>query len=471
MKKVIKSLRFRLAVALFVTGMVPALLVGRSISAGNLEKHINNRIQELQYQCNTLVTQISKTGYLSNSEENLVFNGQLELLAGIYDGRIILIDKNFKIIEDTYRMDEGRLDISEVVLNCFLGDYGVEYNEELKYAQFALPIYDSSGTGAVQGVMLVSTSTEKLTELERSFSNRSSLLEVALVVLLGAASVVISGFLLKPVKKLKEQIGNAADGSEDTVDGRGCLETEQISESYNRTLNRLQMLDQSRQEFVSNVSHELKTPITSIRVLADSLMAQPEAPTELYREFLGDISDEIDRESTIIDDLLTLVKLDKTGVSLNVMAVNINDMLEYLLKRLRPLANRRGIEMTLECVRPVTAEVDEVKLNLAISNLVENAIKYNKQNGWVKVTLNADHKFFYIVVSDSGVGIPEDAREHVFERFYRVDKARSRDTGGTGLGLAITENIVKLHQGAIRLSSVEGEGTTFTVRIPLHYIQ
>ena len=128
------------------------------------------------------------------------------------------------------------------------------------------------------------------------------------------------------------------------------------------------------------------------------------------------------------------------------------------------------MELIFESIREVTADVDEMKLSLALSNLVENAIKYNIESGWVRVTLDADHKFFYVKVADSGIGIPEEFQEHVFERFYRVDKARSRETGGTGLGLSITKKIILMHQGALKLQSKDGEGTTFTVRIPLTYI-
>ena len=134
------------------------------------------------------------------------------------------------------------------------------------------------------------------------------------------------------------------------------------------------------------------------------------------------------------------------------------------------MAEVRNIEVLYESVREVIAEVDKVKLTLAISNLIENAIKYNVDDGWVHVNLGADHKFFYIKVADSGVGIPEDCRDQIFERFYRVDKARTRDTGGTGLGLSITRNAVLLHKGAIKVYSEIGKGTTFTVRIPLKYI-
>ena len=117
--------------------------------------------------------------------------------------------------------------------------------------------------------------------------------------------------------------------------------------------------------------------------------------------------------------------------------------------------------------KPSRIKVASKELSLALTNIIENAVKYNVDNGWVKVTLNADHRNFYVKVADSGVGIPDDCKEHVFERFYRVDKARSRDTGGTGLGLAITKSVIQMHKGSIKLYSESGEGTTFTIRIPM----
>ena len=139
-------------------------------------------------------------------------------------------------------------------------------------------------------------------------------------------------------------------------------------------------------------------------------------------------------------------------------------------KRLKPIAEKQHVDLVLESFRPVTAEIDEVKLTLAITNLVENAIKYNKEDGWVHVSLNADYQYFYLKVEDSGIGIPEDSLEHIYERFYRVDKSHSREIGGTGLGLAIARSAIVMHRGAIRVYSKENEGTTFSVRIPLNYV-
>ena len=193
-------------------------------------------------------------------------------------------------------------------------------------------------------------------------------------------------------------------------------------------------------------------------------------PEELYQEFLHYISKEIDRENDIITDLLALVRMEKSESEINISSVNINEILEAVLKRLKPIAESKNIELIFESFRPVIADVDELKFASVATNLVENAIKYNNTDGTVTASLNSDHQYFYLKVTDTGIGISEENQDRVFERFFRVDKARSRETGGTGLGLAITKEIVMKHHGSIKIHSKEGEGTTVTVRIPLKYI-
>ena len=295
---------------------------------------------------------------------------------------------------------------------------------------------------------------------------------VIVMVMVGIAivffAILLLLYFLKPLQKIEEGIAAIKNGyGEYNLQVNDYTETAGICEKINQMLGRIKVMDDSRQEFVSNVSHELKTPITSMKVLADSLIQNESADLAMYKEFMTDIVDEIDRESKIITDLLTLVKMDKKSAAMNIEEIKINDLLEVILKRVTPIAKSRGIQITYESYRDVTAWVDEVKLSLALTNIIENAVKYNVDNGWVKVTLNADHRNFYVKVADSGVGIPDDCKEHVFERFYRVDKARSRDTGGTGLGLAITKSVIQMHKGSIKLYSESGEGTTFTIRIPM----
>ena len=267
------------------------------------------------------------------------------------------------------------------------------------------------------------------------------------------------------IGELGENFNRMSEKLESTIS-----ELKKANNSLQKDIEQKDKLEKMRNEFLGNVSHELKTPLTSMKVLADSLLLQEDAPVELYKEFMGDMSEEIERENKIINDLLSLVKMDKTANTMNIKSENMNELIEKILKRLRPIAATRNIELVYESFRPVTTEVDEMKISLAISNLVENAIKYNKENGWVHVSLNADHKNCYIEVADSGIGIPAEAQEHIFERFYRVDKSHSREIGGTGLGLAIARSAVVMHRGAIKVFSQPSEGTTFTVRIPLNYV-
>jgi signal transduction histidine kinase len=162
--------------------------------------------------------------------------------------------------------------------------------------------------------------------------------------------------------------------------------------------------------------------------------------------------------------------MDKKAQKLNITAIDINNLTELILKRLRPLARKKNVEVVFESIRSVIAEVDEVKMTLIITNLVDNAIKYNKEHGWVKVVLDADHQNFLFEISDSGIGIPEEDLTHIYDRFYRVEKSHSREIGGTGLGLAITRSAVLMHRGSIAVTSIMGEGSCFTVKIPLIYL-
>lgn len=318
--------------------------------------------------------------------------------------------------------------------------------------------------------MLASVSTDSIEDSLDVLYTQGSVIIGLVMIFLTIVAVFAADRVVRPLHQIAATIENVSAGySDDVLHVDTFTETKSISEAINKMMGRLKLLDDSREEFVSNVSHELKTPMTSMKVLADSLLEQENLPVEMYQEFMGDIAKEIDRENKIITDLLSLVKMDKKGQTLNIESVNINELLEQILKRLKPIAEKKNVEIVMESFRPVTAEIDETKLSLAISNLVENAVKYNHDNGWVHVSLNADHKFFYVKVEDSGIGIPKEDQAHVFERFFRVDKSHSREIGGTGLGLAIARNAVIAHRGAIKVYSEEGEGTTFTVRIPLIY--
>jgi signal transduction histidine kinase len=474
--KFLNSMRIYLLLAFILLGVVPLSFFSQVLLNTYEENAINNLVAELQNQCNMLSKSPYTTTYLTTGDVP-EFDSDIAKIAEIYHGRIIIVNSNLNIVKDTYSLYKGDYLISEEVIQCFNGTNQTYHDRQNHYLKLTYPILQLQDDKAQQeskevaGVIVMSFSTKNIQSIRDRLEQRVVLFAIALAVIIVVFAIYFSGILTKPLTNVVNSIDRLTEGfMDESVSIKGFNEIEKISDSFNHMINRMQKLENSRQEFVSNVSHELKTPITSIKVLADSLLMQEDTPVELYREFLVDITDEIERENKIINDLLSLVKLDKTSGDMNITSININELLEQILKRLSPIAKKRNIELIYESFRPVIAEVDEVKLSLAISNLIENAIKYNIEDGWVRVSLNADHKYFFIKVSDSGIGIPEDAIDYIFERFYRVDKARSRESGGTGLGLAITKNVIQMHRGAIKVYSKEGEGTTFNVRIPLNYI-
>lgn len=476
---VLRSLRARLFVIILVVGIIPGIFMRYAILQNYEERAVALRTNTVQTQLKILANHLIAYNYLQDSSSEVVA-AELEMLSNLYDGRVIVVGGNFKVVKDTYAISEGKTMISEEVIKSFLGENISNYDRKHGYIEMTTPITETvkvmTDTGEVErsvvrGVMLTSISTDSIIATMETLNQKAIVLETLFIIGIFIIAFILSSVLTRPFARITQAINEVQAGyTENAISVPDYSETIHIVDAFNQLLARMKALDDSRQEFVSNVSHELKTPLTSMKVLADSLMAQPDAPVEMYREFMGDIAAEIDRENQIITDLLALVKMDKTAAELNVSAVNINELTELILKRLRPIARKKDVEVVLESIRPITAEVDEVKMTLIISNLVENAIKYNRENGLVKVTLDADHQMFSIEVADNGIGIPEESLERIYERFYRVDKSHSREIGGTGLGLAITRNAVLMHRGAITVTSLEGEGTTFLVKIPLNYI-
>ncbi len=473
LSEILKSLNFRLFVTFLIVGLVPVMAAANVFLETYYERAIAVRTTDVQNQCKIISNQIIASDYLTSNKSDAI-SGELSLISSLYDGRIMIIDQDLRVVTDTYDMEASKTMIVEEVIRCFKTGTGVHMVSG-RFIEVAVPIQrvldETTGETETLGVILVSASLDAITDNRAVLENSISLiLTIILIILVLAAATLAMAFTL-PFKRMTKKINAVtAEHIEDEIREGAYTETKQIADAFNQLLSKLRLLDESRQEFVSNVSHELKTPLTSMKVLADSLIQMPEAPVEYYREFMEDISAEIDRENAIIADLLTMVKLDKTQAEMNIQNHSINELLELILKRLRPIATQHNIEMVFESFREVTADIDEVKMTLALTNFVENAIKYNKENGWVHVSLDADHKYFFVKVTDSGCGIPQEAQEQIFERFYRVDKSHSREIGGTGLGLAIAKNVILMHRGIIEVSSVVDEGTTITVRVPLNYI-
>ncbi len=325
-----------------------------------------------------------------------------------------------------------------------------------------------SAEGALMGVLVYISNTKEIYESLREVQVRTLLW----LVLVAAAAMILSMFVVRmitvPIRELNEGIAKMTAGDLSArVRVKGRSEFAQLATAFNSMSERIERLDKSRNQFVSNASHELKTPLSTMKILIETLMYQEPLDPGMTKEFLGDCNAEIDRLNHIVSDLLTLVSMDSGASQLNRQEMRLRELVVEQTRRLSPLARENGIE--LECVAkdPVEVYADGIKLAQVIYNVIDNAIKYTPRGGSVRVELSRQGRTACVRIADTGIGIPAEDLPHIFERFYRVDKARSRATGGTGLGLSICKQIMQLHEGDITVKSTEGQGTTFTIEMPV----
>ncbi|MDL4840656.1 two-component system histidine kinase PnpS [Aquibacillus rhizosphaerae] len=235
-------------------------------------------------------------------------------------------------------------------------------------------------------------------------------------------------------------------------------------------ITELKRLEQMRKDFVANVSHELKTPITSIRGFAETLLEDDMVNEEIRNQFLTIILTESERLQALVYDLLELSKLEKDELRLNYETIHINELLVGILTIVEQQAQKKQINFTTTIEEDSKIRADRDRLKQIFINLISNAINYTPVGGKVDLGVHITKDSIEIVVSDTGIGIPEEFKDRIFERFYRVDRARSRNTGGTGLGLAIVKHIVEAHRGSIKVESKVDKGTIFRVNLPKSFL-
>lgn len=345
---------------------------------------------------------IITSGYL-DGEDNDLLDMELKYVAESHQGRILIINSSLNIVRDTYSADDGKTVIWENIVRTIQGESLYFFDDATSYLIVSVPLTNSDGE--VNGAIVMNKSMDYLDQNIENMLTYYIIAAVIILIITIAAAVVFSARFTKPIMGLSNNLDNIiSEYSSELPEVKSYTEVVDIYRKFNEVLIKLHSIDESRQEFVSNVSHELKTPLTSMKVLADSINGSEDVPLEMYREFMSDIGAEIDRENNIINDLLSLVRMDKSDAKLNISAVNMNELIDAVLKRLRPIAEKADIELVFESFRPVIVEVDEVKFTLVVTNLVENAIKYNNPGGYVHISLNSDHQFCYIKVEDNGLG-------------------------------------------------------------------
>ncbi len=464
-----KTLRFRILLIIVVMGILPTILVSTMVLTGYERRAIEDRSETARTHGRVICSGLLRSDYLKGGQDEEI-EAEVRAVADLYGGRARILNESACVIRDSYNIEVGHFIFTPEVEDCLKGNEKDVYNRNDSRVSIYLSVLPENSDSAA-GCVVISFSTLDIIHGKALLTRQYAVLTALIAVVILVAGYVLSGRLVEPFRKLTQAINTSSSYQDKPLFAPEYVETDQIAVAFNHMLSQVKTVDDSREEFVSNVSHELKTPLASMKVLADSLNSNPDATLEMYQEFMKDISEEIDRENVIISDLMELVKLDGNSEELKIESCDIRGLLELVVKRLQPIAEQSGVDLRLECFRPVTAEIDETKIILSISNLVENAIKYGKPGeGWVQISLNADKSFCYISVADNGIGMSEDVKAHIFERFYRGDKSHSSDIKGTGLGLSIARSGIAAHKGAISVESKPGEGTTFSVRFPLVYV-
>ena len=412
---------------------------------------------------------------------------QLITAGGELGGRVLLLDPNGKVQLDSYGEIQGtRLEYPEIVSILVKGqnvDYGVHELETGISLDTSHLLFTRRSTAAwvgyctagvvyasdVIGVLLLVSPVQEIMQNLYQLQDQMILIFAAIAVTSLVCAWVFSRVITRPIAGLNRGIQKMSKGDFSArVKVRGSGEMKQLAKAFNSMSEKLETLDQSRNQFVSNASHELKTPLATMKIMIESLIYQPDMDKNLRTEFMTDINNEIDRLSAIVSDLLTLVQMDSQNVKLTRENLSIAQLIKDNAHRLTPIANQKGQKIVLQLQDPCDIYADKSKLNQVIYNLMENAVKYTQASGVIKVSLQRQGRNAIFKVSDNGPGIPKENLPHIFDRFYRVDKARSREKGGTGLGLSIVHQLVLLHGGAISVESVEGRGATFIVELPLH---
>ena len=412
---------------------------------------------------------------------------QLITAGGELGGRVLLLDPNGKVQLDSYGEIQGtRLEYPEIVSILVKGqnvDYGVHELETGISLDTSHLLFTRRSTAAwvgyctagvvyasdVIGVLLLVSPVQEIMQNLYQLQDQMILIFAAIAVTSLVCAWVFSRVITRPIAGLNRGIQKMSKGDFSArVKVRGSGEMKQLAKAFNSMSEKLETLDQSRNQFVSNASHELKTPLATMKIMIESLIYQPDMDKNLRTEFMTDINNEIDRLSAIVSDLLTLVQMDSQNVKLTRENLSIAQLIKDNAHRLTPIANQKGQKIVLQLQDPCDIYADKSKLNQVIYNLMENAVKYTQASGVIRVSLQRQGRNAIFKVSDNGPGIPKENLPHIFDRFYRVDKARSREKGGTGLGLSIVHQLVLLHGGAINVESEEGRGATFIVELPLH---
>ena len=385
--------------------------------------------------------------------------------------RLLVTDTAGRILYDS-RKENGAVGkyafYSEIAEALWGNDaFYCTYDEQAFFSRMAEPVvYHNEIVGAVYVYEYDTEQAELLKGFQQNLMTISLIVAISVLLL----SYGLSRMLTRSISTLLTAIRNVREGAYSTrAEVRGNDEIAQIAAEFNSLTDRLATTENARRRFVSDASHEMKTPLAGIQLMSDSIMQTEDMNPKMIREFVSDIGQEAQRLNRITEHLLALTRLDSEfmpQVDENT-ATAVDTVCERVVRMLGVVAREKGVTLTCDCAEGAVVRATEDDVHQVLYNLMENGIKYSGNGGFVHTCATVEGDFVAITVEDNGIGIPEADRPHVFDRFYRVDKMRSRAVGGTGLGLSIAKDTVEYRGGSI---SVDGRGdnagTVFTVRLP-----
>ena len=464
----LKSLKCRLILLCILIGIVPSVLLRAGMLGSYENRAVSIRTSEILSQAKILANQIVSNDYLNNAESESAINVQLEQLSTIYDGRVMIIDEEFHIIKDTYNLDTGKTIISEEVIKSIQGEEISKYDSQNRYIEMTIPLVHvdpETENKRTIGVIMVSVSTDSINLNLEYLARNTLVMELIAIVAIIFAGTFIAIHLVAPFHAMAKSIEEIQTGyGDDALKINAYTETRQICEKFNKMLGRMKVLDDSRQEFVSNVSHELKTPLTSISGFAEIIQGGF-VKAEDIPKFAGRIYKESQRLLQLVEDVIQISQLDEEKMPYVWEPVDVYQVCKGAFDGLKEKAQKMNVHLYI-CGESMKMEAIRTLLEEAVYNVCDNAIKYNRNDGSVSVFLTQTAQEIQIVVKDTGIGIPRVDQDRVFERFYRVDKSHSKEIGGTGLGLSIVKHAVSTLKGSVVLRSEEGIGTEITLRFP-----
>ncbi len=387
--------------------------------------------------------------------------GQMESLKV---SRLMVTDQSARVLYDSSNEAVGQYSLLPEVLTAIDGNdvCSWKYRDGTTSTRSAAPIvYYGTVVGSVYMAEQETAQGAMIQSLQKTVLQITLLLEIIVVIF----SIAFANTFSRRLNRIMTSMRIIQEGNySHKVNMGGNDELTILGNEFNDLTERLQTSEQKRSRFVSDASHELKTPLASIKLLSDSIL-QYDMDIETVREFVGDIGDEADRLNRMTAKLLSLTKAEGMQAEESEI-IFMAPTIQRVARMLKPNALQAKITFSLDLEHDSSILILEDDLYQIVFNLIENGIKYNQPGGQLFVSLSREEDNAVLKVTDTGMGIPEDAIGHVFERFYRVDKARSRATGGSGLGLSIVRTIVLRNRGEIHVDSKVGQGTTFTVIFP-----